>query len=71
MLLWDIEDVSEILPALEITSHLEITCFEFHPTKPNILIGKCIDKNVLMSFKRWNNEWKNCKMGSPRRYEPD
>lgn len=39
MLLWDIEDVSEILPAIEITSHLEITCFEFHPEKPYLLIG--------------------------------
>ena len=39
MLLWDIEDVSEILPALEITSHLEITTFEFHPERPYLLIG--------------------------------
>lgn len=39
MLLWDIEDVNYTSPVLELESPYEITCFEFHPTNPYIIIG--------------------------------
>jgi WD40 repeat protein len=69
LLLWNIEDVSEILPALEVTSHLEITTFEFHPEKPNILIGGTANGRIVRwdlqegmnQTDVWNKKGKNTK----------
>ena len=39
ILFWDFEDIHSIEPILILESPLEITCFEFNPKNPNLIIG--------------------------------
>jgi len=49
LLLYDIDDMSALDPILEIQSPIEVTTFEFHPKKYDILIGGCLNGQIV----RW------------------
>lgn len=39
ILLWDYEDIHMIDPILVLQSTLEVVCFDFNPSDPNIIVA--------------------------------
>lgn len=48
MLIWNFSDKHFITPFFVLETPIEIKCFEFHPEKPNIVIGGSVGGQMVM-----------------------
>jgi len=45
---WDFEDIHSIEPLIVLSSPLEILTFEFNPKDNNIVVGGCMNGQIMM-----------------------
>lgn len=70
ILFWDFQFIHSIDPVLELESQLEITCFEFNPKDPNVLVAGSLNGQIILwdlkSFNQKMNNKKNQKSKSEK-----